>query len=763
MPNWFSGSKSSSPTTNTSKKKGFDNILGKLKLKNLNRDDRRFSLDSDGSGNGSETRSPTTPYPLPYMPSSLSPTELVNLPSLPLPSPTTAPAITSVEDGEFDFGSGSTSSAGSQESSVSAPNVATSQLLFPALSIPTEGAAQGFQRNGFGNVNGGLSPRHSGMNPTHDFGQVTSPHLSQRFSNSPLRTYSGNNVDSPARSPRGKYATDQTFGNFFKAPKSPEHSPAPSPRGRSPGPSPRIQSTAVSPLHPRAIVGGTQEPCRRENEAHPLPLPPGSTNSSYNPATSPYSSVPRSPERPVNLQTGWRKGVLLGSGTFGHVYTGFHSESGQSCAIKEVLIIPDSEKSTESAKQLKQEVSMLSQMKHPNIVQYYGCEMFEDRLFIYLEFMSNGSIHNIIQQYGPLKENCIRVYTRQILLGLCYLHGKNTVHRDIKGANILVDKGGEVKLADFGMAKHISDHSFLLSFKGSPYWMAPEVVRNKNGYSFAVDIWSLGCTVLEMATGKPPWSQFEGIAAVFKIGNSKEIPHIPDDLSEDTKMFVRSCLQRDPRTRPTAAQLLEYPFVRLQCSDSGVSEVLTSAVQQLRTMESMSNTVTGFRSGNTSAPLSSSFGPQLRFGREDRTFDCFALPPGASRLSTSSSTPLPIEHDRRDLSTPKTPKSPRSPRAGMDSMLRTEARRAGSTRTPEGSPRRRSCSVWDEAILNYVHQDEGQVSQKGRSDHVFQRSGEQFSQRYSQSPQPYYAMPTQAGSPTSLGRASNWEAGYFVA
>lgn len=776
MRTWFSGNKSSSPTTNPSKKKG---LLGKLKLKNLNKDEqRRFSLDSDGSGNWSETKSPTTPYPLPLKPSSsLSPTELVGSPSLPLPSPTNAPVCSPVvENSDFDFGSGSASSAGSQESSLSAPN-GPSELLFPSCMTPREDAAQGFERNGFGNVNGGLSPRHSCVSPIQDYGQVSSPHISQRFSNSPLRTFSSNHADaldrdgvigrleSPVRSPRGAFGTDQAFGNFFRAQKSPEHSPALSPRGRSPGPSPRIQSAAVSPLHPKAIVSGVQDSARHENQAHPLPLPPSTTNSSYSPVTSPYSTIPRSPGRPVNLQTGWRKGPLIGSGTFGHVYTGFHSESGQSCAIKEVLIIPDSEKSVESAKQLKQEVALLSQMKHANIVQYYGCEMIEDRLFIYLEFMSNGSIHNIIQQYGPLSESCIRVYTRQILLGLCYLHGKNTVHRDIKGANILVDKGGEVKLADFGMAKHISDHSFLLSFKGSPYWMAPEVVKNKNGYSFAVDIWSLGCTVLEMATGKPPWSQFEGIAAVFKIGNSKEIPAIPDRLSEDTKMFLRSCLQRDPRKRPTAAQLLEQPFVRLQHADSDVSEVLTSAVQKLRTFQSVSRTATASRSCNTSTPLSPSVSPQLWFGSEEQNVDCFTLPSGASRpVNSSSASPL-FEGERRESSLPKTPKSPRSPRVsdGKPNMIiRTEQWRSGPSYTPESSPRRRSSSVWDEATLGHSYREESQDSQRGFSDSVFQRTGDNLSERFPQNHQPYFAMRLQAGSPTLVGPASNRESGYYV-
>eukprot|EP00250_Pteridium_aquilinum_P018030 c23904_g1_i2 orf=378-2609(-) len=743
MPNWFSGSskssspttnssKSSSPTTYSSKKKGLENILGKLKLK-THRDAHRFSLDSDGSGNYSETKSPTNlTYPLPLgssLPrgSSHSPRELV--PSL-SPSSTNRPVTKPVDDGDFNFGSGSTSSAGSQESSLSAPCGLPSELLFPPLKTPREGAAQGFQLNGFGNTNGGLSPRQD----------YTSPHLSQRFPNSPLRTHSGNHHPQ----------------------KSPEHSPAPSPRGRSPVPSPRMQSAPVSPLHPRATVGGVHDPCRHENEAHPLPLPPNASNSTYSPVVSTYVNVPRSPERPVIPQTGWRKGALLGSGTFGHVYNGFHSESGQSCAIKEVLIIPGSEKSKESAKQLKQEVSLLSQMKHANIVQYYGCEMAEDRLFIYLEFMSNGSIHNIIQRYGPLSESCIRVYTRQILLGLSYLHGKNTVHRDIKGANILVDKGGEVKLADFGMAKHISDQSFLLSFKGSPYWMAPEVLTTKNGYSFAVDIWSLGCTVLEMATGKPPWSQFEGVAALFKIGNSKETPAIPEHLSEDTKMFVRSCLQRDPKKRPTADELLEQPFVRLQRSDSGVSEILTSAVQRLRTMESVSHTATGSRPGNT-PPLSPSHSPQLWFGPEEHNVDTFTLASGAPRSVDLNNTSPSIEWERREPPLSKTPRSPRSPRNNdgkLFSMNRIEPRRGGPNYTPESSPRRRSCSVWDEAILQQPHSEGAQDFQRGFSESLAQRTGDHNSQRFLQNHQPYFAMPLQGGSPT-IG--SNREPGYFVA
>ncbi|XP_043716092.1 mitogen-activated protein kinase kinase kinase YODA-like [Telopea speciosissima] len=361
---------------------------------------------------------------------------------------------------------------------------------------------------------------------------------------------------------------------FWQASRgSPECSPIPSPRMTSPGPSSRIHSGAVTPLHPRAGGAATESSTGWQEDgkqSHRLPLPPISVSNSSpfpTPSSPPTmsSSLPRSPgraENPTSPGSRWKKGRLLGRGTFGHVYVGFNSESGEMCAMKEVTLFSDDAKSKESAKQLGQEIALLSRLRHQNIVQYYGSETVDDKLYIYLEYVSGGSIYKLLQEYGQFGELAIRSYTQQILSGLAYLHAKNTVHRDIKGANLLVDPNGRVKLADFGMAKHITGQSCPLSFKGSPYWMAPEVIRNSNGCNLAVDIWSLGCTVLEMSTTKPPWSQFEGVAAMFKIGNSKDLPAIPDHLSEEGKDFVRKCLQRDPQHRPSAAQLLDHPFVK---------------------------------------------------------------------------------------------------------------------------------------------------------------------------------------------------------
>ncbi|KAF0894689.1 hypothetical protein E2562_001981 [Oryza meyeriana var. granulata] len=337
----------------------------------------------------------------------------------------------------------------------------------------------------------------------------------------------------------GRKSTEIVFST--RVPNSP-----PSSRSQNPCPTSPVQSRAFGqcPGSPTA----RQDDSRSSSSPHPLPRPPGSP-------CSPCSSL-----RSVSSQ--WKKGKLLGSGTFGQVYQGFNSEGGQMCAIKEVKVISDDSNSKECLRQLHQEIVLLSQLSHPNIVQYYGSDLSSETLSVYLEYVSGGSIHKLLQEYSAFGEAVLRNYTAQILSGLAYLHGRNTVHRDIKGANILVDPNGDIKLADFGMAKHISAHTSIKSFKGSPYWMAPEVIMNTNGYSLSVDIWSLGCTIIEMATARPPWIQYEGVAAIFKIGNSKDIPDIPDHLSFEAKNFLKLCLQRDPAARPTAAQLMEHPFVK---------------------------------------------------------------------------------------------------------------------------------------------------------------------------------------------------------
>ncbi|XP_073065820.1 mitogen-activated protein kinase kinase kinase 1-like [Primulina eburnea] len=259
--------------------------------------------------------------------------------------------------------------------------------------------------------------------------------------------------------------------------------------------------------------------------------------------------------------TSWQKGDFLGSGSFGTVYEGF-TDDGVFFAVKEVSLLDNGSQGQQSLYQLEQEISLLSQFQHENIVRYLGTDKDDAKLYIFLELVTKGSLAKLYQKYR-LRDSQVSAYTRQILSGLNYLHCRNVVHRDIKCANILVDVSGFVKLADFGLAKATKMND-IKSCKGTPYWMAPEVVNRRNhGYGRAADIWSLGCTVLEMLTGQIPYSHLEGMQALFRIGRG-ELPPLPSNLSRDAQDFILKCLQVNPDDRPTAAQLFEHPFVKKQ-------------------------------------------------------------------------------------------------------------------------------------------------------------------------------------------------------
>ncbi|CAI9752832.1 unnamed protein product [Fraxinus pennsylvanica] len=319
------------------------------------------------------------------------------------------------------------------------------------------------------------------------------------------------------------------------------------------------QATPLSPKPTRTEFPGSCMP------SQPTPISLLAPKSDFPGATLPSHPVPVKPElMPIKGQ--WQKGKLIGCGTFGSVYVASNRETGALCAMKEVEILPDDTKSAERMRQLEQEIEVLSNLKHPNIVQYYGSEIVGDRFYIYLEYVHPGSINKFIRDHcGAITESVVRNFTRHILCGLAYLHSTKTIHRDIKGANLLVDACGVVKLADFGMAKHMTGQAANLSFKGSPYWMAPELLQSvmqtdaSSDLALAVDIWSLGCTIIEMMNGKPPWSECEGPAALFKV--LKENPPIPETMSADGKDFLRRCFRRNPADRPTASMLLEHPFV----------------------------------------------------------------------------------------------------------------------------------------------------------------------------------------------------------
>ncbi|KAG2272981.1 hypothetical protein Bca52824_067536 [Brassica carinata] len=282
--------------------------------------------------------------------------------------------------------------------------------------------------------------------------------------------------------------------------------------------------------------------------------------------TPPGLPAPPRKEEAAAPSIRWRKGELIGCGAFGRVYMGMNLDSGELLAIKQVLIAPNNakEKTQGHIREIEEEVRLLKNLSHPNIVRYLGTVRESDSLNILMEFVPGGSISSLLEKFGSFPEPVIIMYTKQLLVGLEYLHKNGIMHRDIKGANILVDNKGCIRLADFGASKKVVELATVngaKSMKGTPYWMAPEVIL-QTGHSFSADIWSVGCTVIEMATGKPPWSeQYQQFAAVLHIGRTKAHPPIPEDLSPEAKDFLLKCLHKEPSLRLSASELLQHPFV----------------------------------------------------------------------------------------------------------------------------------------------------------------------------------------------------------
>ena len=248
--------------------------------------------------------------------------------------------------------------------------------------------------------------------------------------------------------------------------------------------------------------------------------------------------TPSAPTRQATFK--WIKGSLIGKGTFGRVYLGMNITTGDPLAVKQVEVNQraagqDKDKMKEMVKALDQEIDTMQHLDHVNIVEYLGCERKELSISIFLEYIPGGSIGSCLRKHGRFEEKVVSSLTRQTLAGLSYLHSEGILHRDLKADNILLNLDGVCKISDFGISKksdNIYGNDSSNSMQGSVFWMAPEVVRSQGqGYSAKVDIWSLGCVVLEMFTGKRPWSKEETIGAIYKLGSRNEPPPIPEDVS----------------------------------------------------------------------------------------------------------------------------------------------------------------------------------------------------------------------------------------
>ncbi|KAL5761612.1 hypothetical protein ACOSP7_017876 [Xanthoceras sorbifolium] len=259
----------------------------------------------------------------------------------------------------------------------------------------------------------------------------------------------------------------------------------------------------------------------------------------------------------------------LGKGSYGSVYKARDFRTSELVAIK-VISLTEGE---EGYEEIRGEIEMLQQCNHPNVVRYLGSYQGEEYLWIVMEYCGGGSVADLMNvTEEALEEYQIAYICREALKGLAYLHSIFKVHRDIKGGNILLTEQGEVKLGDFGVAAQLTrTMSKRNTFIGTPHWMAPEVIQESR-YDGKVDVWALGVSAIEMAEGLPPRSTVHPMRVLFMISIE------PAPMLEDKEKwslvfhdFVAKCLTKEPRSRPTAAEMLKHKFIeRCKCGASAM-------------------------------------------------------------------------------------------------------------------------------------------------------------------------------------------------
>ncbi|XP_025057785.1 mitogen-activated protein kinase kinase kinase 4 isoform X2 [Alligator sinensis] len=264
----------------------------------------------------------------------------------------------------------------------------------------------------------------------------------------------------------------------------------------------------------------------------------------------------------------WQRGNKIGEGQYGKVYTCISVDTGELMAMKEIRFQPNDHK---TIKETADELKIFEGIKHPNLVRYFGVELHREEMYIFMEYCDEGTLEEV-SKLG-LQEHVIRLYSKQITIAINVLHEHGIVHRDIKGANIFLTSSGLIKLGDFGCSVKLKNNTQTMpgevnSTLGTAAYMAPEVITRAKGegHGRAADIWSLGCVVIEMVTGKRPWHEYEhNFQIMYKVGMGHK-PPIPERVSPEGKDFLSHCLESDPKMRWTASQLLDHPFVKV-CTD----------------------------------------------------------------------------------------------------------------------------------------------------------------------------------------------------
>ncbi|ORX63894.1 kinase-like protein, partial [Linderina pennispora] len=280
-------------------------------------------------------------------------------------------------------------------------------------------------------------------------------------------------------------------------------------------------------------------------------------------------------------------GQYIGGGAFGSVYVGINLDTSELMAVKEIRFPAQPTKLSGEGSKIVREMQVMSMLQHPNIVTYYGIEVHREKVYLFMELCTRGSLAKLIQEQGRVDEVTARLFVVQMLRGLRYLHASGICHRDIKCDNTLLDDSMTIKLVDFGAAKVLNRQSLAMrtrrgrdgaTLTGTPMYMAPEVItgpaaeRPEPGALGAQDIWSLGCCIVEMLTGSAPWAHLDNEWAIMYhvVADS---PPLPDAslVGSDGLDFLQKCFTRAPSKRPTAEELLKHKWVWRGAGAAGAS------------------------------------------------------------------------------------------------------------------------------------------------------------------------------------------------
>lgn len=256
----------------------------------------------------------------------------------------------------------------------------------------------------------------------------------------------------------------------------------------------------------------------------------------------------------------WIRTEKIGHGSFGDVYKGLHIPTNNTVAIKTINL------DEEDIDEMRREISILMHCSSPYITQYLGSMVSGIKLWIMMDYCELGSLRSIKQHGITISESILKYLAKETLHGLEYLHRNNIIHRDIKSANILLTREGQVKICDFGVSGILLQSARRNSFVGTPYWMAPEVI-SRSEYDFKADIWSFGITLIELVTGKPPYTNYDANRAMMMISASVHPPgfdeqQYPEFSKGGLLSFIHSCCQIDPSKRPTATELLQHRYFK---------------------------------------------------------------------------------------------------------------------------------------------------------------------------------------------------------